>query len=53
MITLIEWLSELIGISVTSDNEFIFLLVSAILVVIAFTCALSLFIGIAFAIFKR
>lgn len=51
--TIAEWLSQLTGVFITPENEFLFLLVSFVLITIAFTCALSLFIGIAFAIFKR
>ena len=53
MIGLVTWLTDILGVSLSPENEFFYLLIAGVLVVIAFTCALSLFIGIAFAIFKR
>lgn len=49
--TLFDWVSALIGFP--SDYDFIIVICSALLVVIAFTCALSMVLGIVFAIFKR
>lgn len=53
MIKILDWLYELIGVPYSNSLEFIYLIMCGILVVIAFTCALSMFIGIVFAIFKR
>ena len=53
MITILDWLYGLIGVPYSSEFEFIFLLIAAVCVVIAFACALSMFIGIVFAIFKK
>lgn len=50
-VTLIDWISSVIGPS--SDFDFLIVLCACILLVIAFTCALSMVIGIVFAIFKR
>jgi len=54
---LYEWVKYVLQFPVTSDIapyiEFMVALVSCVLLVISFTCALSLFIGIAFAIFRR
>lgn len=51
--TLVQWVTNALGVLVDSNNEFMFVLVASVLLVICFTCALSLFIGIAFAIFRR
>lgn len=51
--TLIQWVTSILGVTIDSNNEFMYLLVAGVLLVIGFTCALSLFIGIVFAIFKR
>lgn len=51
--TLIQWVMSVLGQVIDSNNEFMYLLVASVLLVIGFTCALSLFIGIAFAIFRR
>lgn len=55
--TLYDWVRGVLSFPVTSDTapyiSFMVALVSCVLLVICFTCALSLFIGIAFAIFRR
>ena len=53
MISILDWLYSLIGVTYSSEFEFVFLLLSCVIVVIGFTCALSMFIGIVFAIFKK
>lgn len=51
--TLMQWVSAVLGQVIDSNNEFMYMLIAGVLLVIGFTCALSLFIGIAFAIFRR
>ena len=49
--TVFEWVYTVIG--VVGDYDFLVALCACVLVVIAFTCALSMVLGIVFAIFKR
>ena len=51
--TLVQWVMSVLGQTIDSQNEFLLFLTSCVLLVIGFTCSLSLFIGIAFAIFRR
>ena len=50
-VSLIDWITSVIG--PVTDYEFLIVLCACVLLVIAFTCALSMILGIVFAIFKR
>lgn len=53
--TIFDWLTDVLGMTefYSVDFSFIFLIAALVILVIAVTLALNLFIGIAFAIFKR
>lgn len=50
---LYDWLVEIIGQPISTDLSMVLYIVSSVIVIIGVTLALSLFIGIATAIFRR
>ena len=50
-VTLIDWIRSVIG--PVTDYDFLIVLCACVLLVISFTCALSMVLGIVFSIFKR
>lgn len=51
--TLYEWVVSLIGMPLSVESDFVVYSICAAITIISFVLSISLFIGIAFAIFRR